>query len=93
MTLEVDIAEEHHRSLIPHARDLQNKYNVRIKFPARGTSNEGAENGVNGGILPSNLVQITGRDTKCEEAKQALIALIPITETVSAHKLWIALDS
>ncbi|KAH7714186.1 KH domain-containing protein [Aphelenchoides avenae] len=61
--------------------ESKNKFNVRIKFPARGTSNEGAENGANG-ILPSNQVVITGRDTKCEAAKEALIALIPVTETV-----------
>ena len=30
----------------------------------------------------SNLFQISGRDTKCEAAKEALLALIPISKTI-----------
>ena len=81
VTVNVSIPEVHHRAIVPRANDLRTKYNVRIKFPARGTSNEGGE--TVDGILPSDLVTITGRDTKVEEAKQALIELIPITNTIT----------
>lgn len=81
VTINVEIAEAHHRSLMPHLNELRSKYNVRIKVPDRGTTNE---NGTTvDGIGAADLVQITGRDTKCEDAKQALIALIPVTKTVS----------
>ncbi|KAI1727538.1 KH domain-containing protein [Ditylenchus destructor] len=81
VTVNVEIAEAHHRSLMPHLNELRSKYNVRIKVPDRGTTNE---NGTTvDGIGAADLVQITGRDTKCEDAKQALIALIPVTKTVS----------
>lgn len=81
VTINVEIPEVHHRSLMSHLNDLRMKYNVRIKIPDRGTTNESGP--TVDGIGAADLVQITGRDTKCEEAKQALLALIPVTKTVS----------
>jgi hypothetical protein len=80
ITVNISIPEAHHRSIVPHANHLRNDYNVRINFPARGTSNEGAE--AVDGILPSDHVTITGRDTKVEEARKALMELIPVTQTI-----------
>uniref|UniRef100_A0A915E443 K Homology domain-containing protein n=1 Tax=Ditylenchus dipsaci TaxID=166011 RepID=A0A915E443_9BILA len=81
VTINVEIAEQHHRSLMQHLNDLRTQYNVRIKVPDRGTTNEGGQKV--DGIGAADLVQITGRDTKCEEVKKALISLIPITKTVT----------
>lgn len=79
VTINVEIPETHHRSLMAHLNDLRSQYNVRIKVPDRGTTNENSVDGIGA----ADLVQITGRDTKCEEAKQALLSLIPITKTVN----------
>lgn len=77
------IPEVHHRSLMSHLNDLRFKYNVRIKMPERSTKNgEEVENHVDG-ISQNDLIQITGRDTKCENVKAILIALIPISKTVT----------
>ena len=82
VTINVNIPEIHHRVLMKHLNDLRTQYNVRIKVPERGTTNEeGTEQYVDG-IPPSDLIQITGRDTKCEQVKEALLALIPITKSV-----------
>jgi transcription antitermination factor NusA-like protein len=83
VTLNVDIPETHHRSLIGSTKDLTPRFNVRIRFPARGAATEADANGAVDGIAPANLVQITGRDTNCEKAKEALLELIPITETIA----------
>jgi exosome complex RNA-binding protein Rrp4/ribosomal protein S3 len=79
VTINVEIPEMHHRSLMSHLNDIRSKYSVRIKVPDRGTSNEETIDGIGA----ADLVQITGRDTKCEAAKEALLALIPITKTVN----------
>jgi exosome complex RNA-binding protein Rrp4 len=81
VTVNVSIDSSHHRAIVPHANQLRDEYNVRINFPARGTSNEGGESV--DGILPSDHVTITGRDTKVEEARKALMELIPITQTIN----------
>lgn len=82
VTININIPETHHRSLLSHLNDLRTQYNVRIKIPERGIKKEeGMENYVDG-IPPADLIQITGRDTKCEKVKEALMALIPITKTV-----------
>jgi hypothetical protein len=81
VTENISIPQEFHHAIVPHANQLRNEYNVRINFPAKGTSNDGVE-AING-ILPSDNVTITGRDTKVAEARKALEALIPITQTIS----------
>uniref|UniRef100_A0A7E4VJH2 Vigilin 1 n=1 Tax=Panagrellus redivivus TaxID=6233 RepID=A0A7E4VJH2_PANRE len=80
VTITLPIPNEHHRSIVPHANELRSRFGVRIRFPARGTSNEGAEEGA---VLPADAVTITGRDTKVEAAKAALIDLIPVTKTIA----------
>uniref|UniRef100_A0A914Y922 K Homology domain-containing protein n=1 Tax=Panagrolaimus superbus TaxID=310955 RepID=A0A914Y922_9BILA len=81
VTVNVSIDSQHHRAIVPHANQLRDEYNVRINFPARGTSNEGGATVE--GILPSDHVTITGRDTKVAEAQKALMELIPITQTIN----------
>ncbi|CAD5212084.1 unnamed protein product [Bursaphelenchus okinawaensis] len=81
ITVSLDISEEHHRSLVPHASGLRQKHNVRLNFPPKGTSNEGAEP-VNG-ILPANLVTISGLPSNVEAAKAELTELIPVTESLT----------
>uniref|UniRef100_A0A915EMX8 K Homology domain-containing protein n=1 Tax=Ditylenchus dipsaci TaxID=166011 RepID=A0A915EMX8_9BILA len=84
LTIKVEIAEQHHRYLMPHLNDLRTQYNVRIKVPDRGATNEGGLQV--DGIGAADLVQISGRDTKCEEVRKALIALIPIPRRYRREK-------
>jgi hypothetical protein len=85
VTINVEIPEKEHRALVQHAQEVRSKFNVRIRFPQRGGNhdqNEQQQQPENG-VHPADLVQISGRDTKCEEAKQALLALIPISKSMT----------
>uniref|UniRef100_A0A1I7SWA4 Vigilin n=2 Tax=Bursaphelenchus xylophilus TaxID=6326 RepID=A0A1I7SWA4_BURXY len=81
ITVNLEISEEHHRSLVPHANAIRQKHNVRLNFPPRGTSNEGAE--PVDGILPANLVTLSGLPSNIEAAKAELVELIPVTEVLT----------
>ena len=47
---------------------LQNDFNVSIKFPAKDSTEDRV-----------NIITITGRKEKIDEAREAIIALIPVT--------------
>ena len=47
---------------------LQNDFNVSIKFPAKDSEGEAV-----------NVITITGRKEKIDEAREAIVALIPVT--------------
>lgn len=89
-TIQVEVPSVHHRALLSNrgqkVQDICAKYNVQIKFPDRRLR-EGAVEHLDETVehekpSPLDLITISGRDVRCEEAKQALIALIPITKTV-----------
>lgn len=76
---------------------IQGEFEVRIKFPARPKQERDDRNGGDqtpktedsaespepAAQKPSNTVLISGRKENCEKAKEALLALVPITATVS----------
>uniref|UniRef100_A0A1I7U4S3 Vigilin n=1 Tax=Caenorhabditis tropicalis TaxID=1561998 RepID=A0A1I7U4S3_9PELO len=72
----VAIPAAFHRGLLANRgakiHELQSKYNVSIRFP--NNRDQGAEE--------SDQVSISGRDTKVEEAKEALLALVPISKVI-----------
>lgn len=55
----LSIPEEHHRTLMSHLNDIRSHYNVRIKIPDRGTTNDSGPQIE--GIGLADLIQITGR--------------------------------
>lgn len=90
VTMQVHVPAQHHRSLLSNRgqkiQDICAKYNVQIKFPDRRLRDEAAEHpeevSENGEPSPLDLITLSGRDVRCEEAKQALLALVPISKTV-----------
>lgn len=78
----------HHRSLKKYLALIRNEFNVRIKMPEiNETQNENVET-ING-IRSTDLIQITGRDTKCESAKKKLFSFVPVTKSVNNLQLLI----
>ena len=85
-SITVDIPAQHHRALLANrgqkVHEIQSEYNVQIRFPdRRGPAVEGAE--AEAPTADADRVTISGRDTKCEAAKEALLALVPISKQVS----------
>lgn len=86
VTIECIIQQSHHRSVMgakgTKVQGITQDYGVQIKFPDRNSSNENGE--INGGseVHPGDIIRITGKREKCEEAKQALLDLVPITESI-----------
>lgn len=82
-TISVEIPSQHHRVLLTNrgqkVHEIQSAYNVQIRFPDRRNQIEASEE-----ILSEDAdkVTISGRDTKCEAAKEALFALVPISQQV-----------
>lgn len=90
ITLKVEIPSEHHRALLSNRgqkiQELQSKYNVQIKFPdrkLRGNAQNENERSIDDGPSLLDIIFISGRDTRCKEAAEALKALVPITRTVN----------
>ncbi|OZC06636.1 hypothetical protein X798_06373 [Onchocerca flexuosa] len=90
ITLKIEIPGEYHRALLSNRgqkiQELQSKYNVQIKFPDRrlreNAQNENEKNMDDGPSL-LDTITISGRDTRCKEAAEALKALVPVTRTVN----------
>lgn len=84
VTIECIIAQKHHRSVMgkrgAKVQAITHDYDVQVKFPER----KGETNGelVNGGDPSGDIIKISGKLEKCEQAKQALIDLVPITEEI-----------
>eukprot|EP00081_Caenorhabditis_elegans_P004496 NP_001129807.1 ViGiLN homolog [Caenorhabditis elegans] len=76
ITDNVTIPAQFHRGLLAgrgaKIHELQSKYNVSIRFP--NNREEGSEG--------SDQVTVSGRDTKVEEAKEALLAMVPISKVI-----------
>jgi polyribonucleotide nucleotidyltransferase len=94
VSIKVDIPAEHHRALLANrgqkVQDICANYNVQIKFPDRRLRDEAEQLATNGDHTappggdssPLNTITISGRAERCEEARTALLALVPITETM-----------
>lgn len=92
MTLEVEIESFHHRSLLGpknKVNQIQAEFDVKIKFPARPARPDQAGGDAQikteaeplseEAVKAQNTVLITGRKENCEKAREALLALVPIT--------------
>ena len=79
VTIECVIAQKHHRSVMgkrgAKVQAITHDYDVQVKFPER---NGELVNGDTSG----DIIKISGKLEKCEQAKQALIDLVPITEEI-----------
>ncbi|XP_057712200.1 vigilin isoform X2 [Corythoichthys intestinalis] len=96
VSVEVTIPQHYHRAVMgPKGSRIQyitREHEVLIKFPERDDGTAGQEGSPleNGDVSPGaefvhrkcDVVTITGRAEKCEVAKAALLALVPITEDV-----------
>jgi len=72
ITDSVDIDKIHHRVIIgqggKQVQEIQANFNVQIKFPGREPTDE-----------ENNTIFISGRAEKVAEAKEAILALVPVT--------------
>lgn len=96
VSVEVAIPQRYHRAIMgPKGCRIQHitrEHEVQIKFPERDDSAAGQEAPPqeNGEVSPEaefvprkcDIITISGRAEKCELAKAALLALVPITEDV-----------
>jgi predicted PilT family ATPase len=73
VTESVEVEKHFHGEIIgkggKQVQELQNEFNVSIKFPSKGEESTDE----------MNLIQISGRKEKIDLARAAIIALIPIT--------------
>ncbi|XP_020779643.1 vigilin [Boleophthalmus pectinirostris] len=96
VSVEVAIPQRYHRAVMgPKGCRIQHitrEHEVQIKFPEREESTAGQDALLqeNGDVSPEaefiprkcDIITISGRAEKCEVAKAALLALVPITEDV-----------
>lgn len=96
VSVEVAIPQRYHRAIMgPKGCRIQHitrEHEVQIKFPERDDSAAGQEAPPqeNGDVSPDvefvprkcDIITIAGRAEKCELAKAALLALVPVTEDV-----------
>ncbi|KAM9424720.1 LOW QUALITY PROTEIN: vigilin [Pholidichthys leucotaenia] len=96
VSMEVAIPQRYHRAVMgPKGCRIQHitrEHEVQIKFPERDDSAAGQDGLLqeNGEVSPEvefvprkcDIITISGRAEKCELAKAALLALVPITEDV-----------
>lgn len=80
VTISIEIEKVHHRSIIgqggKQVQEIQNEYNVNIKFPGRDDTTENCS------------ILISGRVEKVEEAKLAIIALVPVTVEYELQSIY-----
>ncbi|XP_054655819.1 vigilin isoform X2 [Dunckerocampus dactyliophorus] len=96
VSVEVAIPQRYHRTIMgpkgSRIQHLTREHEVQIKFPEREEAFAGSEASPqeNGDVSPEvefvprkcDIITISGRAEKCELAKAALLALVPITEDV-----------
>ncbi|ETN70747.1 hypothetical protein NECAME_14565 [Necator americanus] len=82
VTIQVEIPSQFHRALLVNRgqkiQDLQSKHGVLIRFPERRfESAEDADSHA------ADMVTISGRDTKCDAAKQELLLMVPVSKIIN----------
>jgi len=84
VTIECVIPQVHHRSVMGKSgtkvQSITRDFDVQIKFPDRKPMESNGD--INGDAHPADVIRISGKREKCEEAKQALLELVPITEEI-----------
>ncbi|KAJ3585714.1 hypothetical protein NHX12_014433 [Muraenolepis orangiensis] len=98
VSVEVCVLQRYHRAVMGpkgcRIQQLTKEHQVQVKFPERDDSNTGPEpqapleNGEaspDGEYVPRkcDIITISGRAEKCELARAALLALVPVTEDVT----------
>ncbi|XP_055529154.1 vigilin isoform X2 [Wyeomyia smithii] len=94
VTIECIIPARHHRIVMgkggSKVQGVTAEFDVNIKFPERDAQEmvvdaQMSNGDVNGGepIKTTDIIRISGRQDKCEKAKEALLALVPITEEIN----------
>lgn len=92
VSIDVIIAQRHHRTVMgsrgSKIQSIKAQFDVQIKFPDRDAQDEASDYNGYGEtgdepIRQCDIIRITGRPEKCEDAKQALIDSIPITEEIN----------
>lgn len=84
VTIECVIPQVHHRSVMGKSgskvQSITRDFDVQIKFPDRKPAESNGD--INGDAHPADVIRISGKREKCEDAKQALLELVPITEEI-----------
>lgn len=93
VTIECIIPAHNHRIVMgkggSKVQGITSEFDVNIKFPERDAPEafvEGQQNGDANGAEPiktTDIIKISGRKEKCEKAKEALLALVPVTEEIN----------
>ncbi|KAF0297687.1 Vigilin [Amphibalanus amphitrite] len=88
VTIEVEIPQKHHGTVMGargmHVQKITQNHQVQIKFPDRADPNAlpPAQNGSEepeAGPRRCDLIRVTGPEAACLAARDALLALVPIT--------------
>ncbi|XP_030763823.1 vigilin [Sitophilus oryzae] len=88
VTIECIIPQKHHRTVMGtkgfRVQKVTSDFDVQIKFPDRDNTSEYHSELTNGDvnaepIRQCDIIRITGKDTNCLQAKQALLDLVPVT--------------
>lgn len=88
ISIECIIPQKHHRTVMGtkgyRVQGITSQFDVQIKFPDRDNTEEYHSELTNGDINAEpirqcDVIKITGKETNCLQAKQALLDLIPIT--------------
>ncbi|KAF7274690.1 hypothetical protein GWI33_012635, partial [Rhynchophorus ferrugineus] len=88
VTIECVIPQKHHRTVMGskgvRVQRVTADYDVQVKFPERDNGIDQNMELTNGdvdpdAVRPCDIIKITGKESNCLEAKQALLDLVPIT--------------
>ena len=93
VTIEVIITQKNHRTVMgargSRVQAISSQFDVQIKFPDKDMGNDVNEeqnsevvNGEGNQPRPQDIVKVVGKKENCEAAKEALLALVPITVEV-----------
>jgi len=97
VSIEVIIPQRYHRTVMgargSKVQNITTEFDVQIKFPDRDMGQQeyaetnGDAEGVNGTAEnvtpPQDIVRVSGKKEKCEGARDALLALVPVTVEVN----------
>ncbi|KAG8181791.1 hypothetical protein JTE90_000083 [Oedothorax gibbosus] len=94
VTKECIIPQEHHRTVLgskgSKVQYIQRQFNVTIKFPDRERGEDNGRPTMNGDYHPEeaevdtsrNIIIVKGKQEDCDAACQALLDLVPVSESV-----------
>ncbi|CAG9761158.1 unnamed protein product [Ceutorhynchus assimilis] len=88
VTIECIISQKHHRTVMGakgyRVQGITSQYDVQIKFPDKENTEEYPSELTNGDVNTEpvrqcDVIKITGKESNCLQAKQALFDLVPVT--------------